>query len=197
MTKLYETAEGYLTSTEYANTRGIDQSVLSRILRQAKYKDCYFIDEKRRYNIDAKKLDDLRGISEDSIKQQVSKVMSGREDRNVSISATQEAESEASSEAPKGATYVQARTGNEIVKLKMAKLQLEEKKGSLLSAQVVAEETFEMARTIRDQLMAIPDRVAPQFAAEKDERAIHKELSREIRSALSKVFQIIAEREKS
>lgn len=105
-----------------------------------------------------------------------------------------EAEQKKVEEAAKNPqTYTDARTGNEYIKLHMAKIALAEKQGSLIDKAKAVNDTYIMARGIREQLFNIPDRVAASFAAEKDERKIHLELSNEIRAALQAALKFIKE----
>lgn len=66
----------------------------------------------------------------------------------------------------------------------LAELSLKERKGELVSKREVTAEAFALARAVRDGMMAIPDRLAPQLAATTDARKVHTLLSEEIRIAL-------------
>ena len=48
----------------------------------------------------------------------------------------------------------------------------------------VKREAFTLGRQIRDNVMGIPDRVAPLLAAAQDSREVHRLLSDELRTAL-------------
>ena len=47
-----------------------------------------------------------------------------------------------------------------------------------------------MARSVRDAMNSIPDRVANQFAAETDPVVIHKVLTDELRKALERLSDV-------
>jgi phage terminase Nu1 subunit (DNA packaging protein) len=69
----------------------------------------------------------------------------------------------------------------------MSRLDLEEKEEKLCDAEKVKREAFSMARSVRDAVNSIPDRVANQFAAETDSVVIHQALSEELRKALERL----------
>jgi phage terminase Nu1 subunit (DNA packaging protein) len=66
-----------------------------------------------------------------------------------------------------------------------AESQARKMSGQLVPAAGVRRETFEVMRTIRDNLQNIPDRVAHELAAEIDPAKIHARLETEIRQALN------------
>lgn len=66
------------------------------------------------------------------------------------------------------------------------KLRLENdtREGTLVEAVQVRRRSFETARTIRDSLLNVPDRLASELAAESDAAKVHARLDEEIRAAL-------------
>lgn len=66
------------------------------------------------------------------------------------------------------------------------KLRLENdtREGTLVEAVQVRRRSFEVARTIRDSLLNVPDRLASELAAEGDAAKVHARLDEEIRAAL-------------
>lgn len=81
-----------------------------------------------------------------------------------------------------------ARYNHDLYKSKIAKLDYDERIGRLVSADTVKDEAFKVARTLRDALMNIPDRIATEVAGMIDAHAIHKRLSDELRMALKVVI---------
>ena len=67
---------------------------------------------------------------------------------------------------------------------RLAKLSFEEKSGRLVDADGVRVEAFKTARTVRDAIMNIPERLAAQLAAEKDAHACFLMLTKELNEAL-------------
>jgi phage terminase Nu1 subunit (DNA packaging protein) len=80
-----------------------------------------------------------------------------------------------------------SRERREHYQAELAKLEVDLKRGELVSAESVKNEAFSFAKTVREALINIPDRVANQFAAESDSQAIHMALAHEIQSALERL----------
>lgn len=80
-----------------------------------------------------------------------------------------------------------SRERREHYQAELAKLEVDLKRGELVSAESVKKEAFNLAKTVREALINIPDRVANQFAAESDSQAIHMALAHEIQSALERL----------
>ena len=56
--------------------------------------------------------------------------------------------------------------------------------GLLIDAAFARRQSFEAARTVRDAILNVPDRIAAELAAETDVGRVHLRLERELRSAL-------------
>jgi hypothetical protein len=85
---------------------------------------------------------------------------------------------------PTGGAYAQSRAVRELYLAKLAKIEFEERTAKLVSRDEVTVTAFTKARTVRDSLLNIPDRVAALLAAETDPCTVHQILSDEIRKAL-------------
>jgi hypothetical protein len=83
-----------------------------------------------------------------------------------------------------GPTYAQSRAVRELYLARLAKIEFEERAGKLISRDEVTVAAFTKARTVRDNLLNIPDRVAAMLAAETDPVRTHQILTDEIRKAL-------------
>jgi hypothetical protein len=70
-----------------------------------------------------------------------------------------------------------------------ARLNFEERIGELVKVSEVKDASFKVARTIRNNLMALPDRLAAELAAETNQFRVHKTLTDEIRRAISDVIK--------
>lgn len=81
-------------------------------------------------------------------------------------------------------TYAEARAQHERFKARLAQLELEQREGKLVEAEVVKRESFRTARLVRDALLNLPDRVAGELAAETNQFKVHQRLVSEIRRAL-------------
>lgn len=83
-----------------------------------------------------------------------------------------------------GPSINQSRAILEAYKARLAKIEYEVKTGKLVEAAVIKDESFRLARSVRDRLSNIPDRVAAEFAGSSNAAEIHMRLSEELRQAL-------------
>jgi len=88
---------------------------------------------------------------------------------------------------PGAVDFVTARTMREAFRAKMAKLEYEEKSGTLTDAAKVKQDAFKAGRIIRDELLAIPDRLADVLAAEDDPRKVKALLHDELEAILKEM----------
>jgi hypothetical protein len=63
--------------------------------------------------------------------------------------------------------------------------------GRLVERARVERDSFECARTTRDSILAVADRISPQLAAESDQARVHRMLSDELRVALASIAEIL------
>ncbi|WAP69050.1 hypothetical protein [Jiella pelagia] len=66
-----------------------------------------------------------------------------------------------------------------------AQIDVEQKLGTLVKADEVNSEAFKMARQVRDKLMNLPDRLAPELAAETNPGKVFRKLQDELNAALA------------
>lgn len=78
-------------------------------------------------------------------------------------------------------------------KAELARIELEEAEGKLVNADKVKRQAFKIARTVRDTMLNIPDRLAAILAAETDNFQVHKILTDEIVQALEALNQSIVD----
>jgi hypothetical protein len=78
------------------------------------------------------------------------------------------------------AGYARARAARELYLAQLAKIELDEKRGILVRADEVKVGAFNMARKARDQLIALPERVAAILAATQDPAEVQRILEEEI-----------------
>lgn len=86
-----------------------------------------------------------------------------------------------------GLDYFRARAIRESYLARLAKIEFEEKSAKLVSRDEVQIAAFTKARTVRDSLLNIPDRLAATLAAETDADNVHQMLTVEIRKALDEL----------
>ncbi len=86
-----------------------------------------------------------------------------------------------------GLDYFRARAIRENYLARLAKIEFEEKSAKLVSRDEVQVAAFTKARTVRDSLLNIPDRLAATLAAEADADNVHQMMTVEIRRALDEL----------
>jgi hypothetical protein len=76
--------------------------------------------------------------------------------------------------------YAKARAARELYQAQLAKLELDRQRGILVRADEVRLGAFNMARKARDQLIALPERLAAVIAAIQDPAEVQRILEEEI-----------------
>lgn len=84
------------------------------------------------------------------------------------------AASAAVAKAAAGPSLAQSRAIREAYQARLAKLEFEQKSGKLVDAAEVKVRAFKMARSARDALLGLPDRLAPVLASETDVQVVHR-----------------------
>lgn len=79
-----------------------------------------------------------------------------------------------------GPTFAQSRAVREAYQARLAKLEYEERSGKLVDAAEVKVRAFKMARSARDALMTLPDRMAPILASSTDVIEVHRLMTEDI-----------------
>lgn len=86
-----------------------------------------------------------------------------------------------------GVTYAQSRAVRESYLARLAKIEFEKRSSKLIPRDEVTVAAFTIARTVRDNLLNIPDRLAALLAGETDAARVHDLLTEEIRKALNEL----------
>lgn len=73
----------------------------------------------------------------------------------------------------------------------LGQTKLKERRGELVARAEVQSVAFNIARTLRDSLLAIPDRISPLLAPENDPDIIHQTLRRELVNALDEMTEAV------
>lgn len=94
--------------------------------------------------------------------------------------------------APADGSFAKAKAVRETLTAKILQLEYEEKIGKLVNADEVKVAWFNLARSVRDSLLNIPDRLAGELAAESNEFKVHQTLQKEIH----KVLEVLSRGEK-
>jgi len=92
------------------------------------------------------------------------------------------------SQVLQGPSYAQSRAIREAYAARLAKLEYEEKTGKLIPVDKVKVEAFKLARTVRDAILNIPDRISNELASYgNDSPRIHERLTQELILALEEL----------
>ena len=86
-----------------------------------------------------------------------------------------------------GPSLAEAKRARAVWQAERERIELRQLKGELVSTAEVKAEAFNVARVVRDNMLAIPDRVIPTLASMSDLRAMHQYLTEEIRTAIRSI----------
>ncbi len=87
--------------------------------------------------------------------------------------------------------FAQARTAEMVFRARLRKLEFETKSGKFLSADDVKVKWYTVVRQIRDKLLALPAKLAPQLAALNEAGAVRDLLDNEIVTVLKSLQEEI------
>lgn len=169
-----------ISANAYAKHRGVSGEAVKKAIQQGRITASP--DKKGQYHIDPKVAD-----KEWEENTRPSKPKEAKKTKKEIEKEQQEIESEADSfldQASGKLSYAQARTMKENYNAKLAKIKFEEQSGILVSADKVKDDAFKMARAVRNQILALPDRIAGELASMKDARTIALKLTKELAACL-------------
>lgn len=107
----------------------------------------------------------------------------------IAAGALDESEQKRESSIPKDVTQAAAKTEKEYWLGRKAELDFKKMNQELVPIDDVKRQAFEMARGVRDSLLALPARVAPILAADSDQFSIQNKLMLEINTALESLSE--------
>ena len=84
-----------------------------------------------------------------------------------------------------GPSFAQSRAIREAYNARLAKLDFEERSGSLVKIDSVKVTWFDILRVLRDRALSLPDRLSPSLAGESDPKKIRDLLDQELRQILT------------
>jgi transcriptional regulator with XRE-family HTH domain len=93
---------------------------------------------------------------------------------------------------PAGGTLIHAQLQVAEARVDSIRILNAQRSGRLIDATVARREAFESARSIRDAVLAVPDRLSAELAAESDAGRVHSRLREELRAALEMVAEVLA-----
>lgn len=89
------------------------------------------------------------------------------------------------------ASYAQARLADMVFRAKLRRLEFETRQGRLVEAAVVKERWAAILVVIKERILAVPDKLAPEVTALTDERQVRDALKREMHALLKAVHSDI------
>jgi phage terminase Nu1 subunit (DNA packaging protein) len=153
-----------ITTKELSETLGVTQGRISQLKSQGRFDGCFQFIGKNKIGWD-------KDAAVAAYQQDAASTISTR------INGSEQ-------EIP---SFNESRAKSEHFRAELARIDLELKEEKLCEVDKVQRQAFSMARSVRDALNSIPDRVANQFAAETDSVIIHKVLTDELRKALERL----------
>lgn len=160
-----------ITFTEFAQRCGVSVQSISRAVRSGRLAVTMAGDNRKK-------------LWESQIEEYKSQVF--QPSKGTNYQAPPKAESNAIKQYP---SMSDSRAVREAYAAKTAELKYKEFSGSLVQKKVVEMEAFRIGRMVREQISAMPDRLAAELAAETNMFKVHKILSDEIR----RVFEALKE----
>lgn len=159
-----------VTIAEFARSRGISSEAVRKAIGAGRLVNCLSKNEKGRLRIDPEMADEeWAANTKHHHAPKPQRLASG---------------DPAGESKPETANYNASRAKREMYQAELARLEYEEKHGTLVNAEEIKQQAFRIARQVRDGMLNIPDRIAAELAAETDTFAIHKRLTEEIKKAL-------------
>lgn len=165
---------------EYARHRGVVLSAVQYAIKAGRIK--VHTDENGKRGLDKDEADRDWALNTDPVRQTRGAA------RQAHIGGAPSEPQPEGSELKGRPTFADAKLQREIANAEMARLDMLERKGKLVSADEVKAESYRVARQVRDSLMNIPERVSAEIAAafgvSANEPEVYKILATEIRRAL-------------
>jgi len=178
-----------LTQAEYARRTGLTQSRVSYLVRDGHV--VLFADG----SIDAEATD--RRLERLQMERTRRRQSVARQKRIVatSVSPGDPAQEADAPVGETGMTYLEAKTGNEVVRYQRAVLELRHYRGQLVSADAVERTSREIAQAVRDAWLTWPSRVAPLMAERLGvaSHAMHEALSAAVRDHLVELSKEVSD----
>lgn len=97
------------------------------------------------------------------------------------------------SEPGNASLYWDAKTTREQAEARMAELELAKMEGALADVEGARRAAYESGRLLRDMLMTIPTKLAPELAASTDRATIERRLREELRRPLEFITRLAAD----
>ena len=89
------------------------------------------------------------------------------------------------------ASFAQARLADMVFRAKLRRLEFDTRQGKLVEAAVVKERWAAILVVIKERVLAVPDKLAPELTALTDERQVRDSLKREMHGILKAIHEDI------
>lgn len=166
-----------VTITEYARLRGITHGAVRAAIKAGRLKDCIVENDKGRIRLNPEAADaEWAKNTQHHRKPSPQPLVAG------GLTADPSPGDDLLDDIP---NFNVSRAKREAYQAELARLEYEEKQGTLVDAEAVKKEAFRTARLVRDAMLNIADRIAAELAADTDAFSVHKRLTTEIRTALT------------
>ncbi len=169
----------YVNQRQFAEMKGVTAEAVRLAIRDGRLRNCLHWPEGKKKPL----LDPVMAAAEWEANTRHDKRKNAKNDiRGPYIRAPLETEANMS--------LVAATRLKEEYAAKLMQLKFDRESGKVIEAEQVKKEAFKLARTVRDGLINIPDRVAAEFAGCTNAAEIHMRLTDEIRQALEALAAI-------
>jgi hypothetical protein len=84
-----------------------------------------------------------------------------------------------------GGSYAQAKLADMVFRAKLRRLEFETRQGKLVEADAVKTRWASILVELKERILAVPDKLAPEVAATTDERQVREVLKREMHALLN------------
>ncbi len=88
-------------------------------------------------------------------------------------------------------SYAQAKLADMVFRAKLRRLEFETRQGKLIEAAIVKERWAVILVVLKERILAVPDKLAPEVTAFTDERQVRDALKREMNSLLKAIHSDI------
>ncbi len=166
-----------LTRTDYGEQRGVSRQYIGRLIREGVIPT---INDK----IDPVQADAILEARREPARQthQDRKAENAIESAAVNVSAPRPL-----SDSQLPTLLLKTRIKSESEKAKLLEIKAKVEGGKYVDVDEVRAAAFKQARTVRDNILNIPDRLAPVLASLNDAAEIHKKLQEELNKALAEL----------
>ena len=88
-------------------------------------------------------------------------------------------------------TYAQAKTADMVFRAKLRKLEHDARVGKLVEAELVKQRWASILVELKERILAVPDKLAPEVTALTDERQVREVLKREMHALVNALREVV------